>query len=179
MAWAPDAWCRARGSESGEAARGTGADRPPVDRARQRAGAAAPPARRCPPPLRDAVPRSGGASPSGRVGPAAGGRGLSPALHSLLHRLGRFHPGDEGVVGVVVLPLAVPPGENDVVLREPGTDPLHVLRSTVIVDDVGYRQIHLVGGPDRIVVTDEADLDGVVDAPPDQLVPFAGERLGR
>ena len=52
--------------------------------------------------------------------------------------------GEEGVIGVVVFPLAVTADEHNVVLRQPFTDDRDILRPSVIVNDVRKWHIHHV-----------------------------------
>src|SRR4051812_20392374 len=82
-------------------------------------------------------------------GPASR-RGGQTGAEQFARPRGGLPAGQEGVVRVVVLPLAVAPREQDVVPREPVADEGHVFGPGVVVDDVGVRQVHLVGRPNRV-----------------------------
>ena len=92
---------------------------------------------------------------------------------SLGHLLRSLLAGEEGVVGVVVLPLAVAAGQHDVLRRQPLADQRHVLGRGVVVDDVGDAACPPGCRPDRIVRLEEADLVAVLDAALDQVVAVA------
>src|SRR5262249_51046174 len=97
----------------------------------------------------------------------------------LPYAIGGLLSGDEGMVGVVVFPLAVTAGEQDVALAEPFTQTRHGRSPAVIVDHIRIGQIALRRREDRIVGAEDAYLATVIDAAADEVVAFARQGLVR
>lgn len=81
----------------------------------------------------------------------------------------------EGVIGVVVLPLTVPPGKHDAEAAEPLKDQFDVGGARVVVDHVPTRHVDLVGHHHASIAAEDADLAAVGNHALDQRAPSHGK----
>src|SRR3569832_2235984 len=111
--------------------------------------------------------------------------GRSPPLFSQ-RTLFRLHPSDclrrfpackESMGGGVVFPLAVAPGQHDIVLGHPCFDGGDILFARMGVHHVGIRHVDLIGGKNLIVRLEQADLDQIGHATINQALAIDRQRL--
>jgi len=71
-----------------------------------------------------------------------------------LYLIGGSFAREESVIRVVIFPLAVSPGEDDILLCQPIPNLPDRLATSMIVDHIRVRKVALEGRPNRVVLID-------------------------